>query len=122
MMQMRDWISGLIGLIVGALGLLSIMGILPFDLSRNVLIWIVAIAGLYLTINSIIEITNSNVMGTVSLIVAVIAVVVSLLPVLNSLGLFGAWAEFKWLSDIIYKILLIAEGIFLIIATFAMEL
>ena len=122
MMQMRDWISGLIGLIIGALGLLSIMGILPFDLSRNVLLWTAAIAALYLTINSIIEITNSNVVGTISLIVAVVALVISLLPVLNSIGLLGAWAEFKWLGDIIYKILLIAEGAFLMIATFAMEL
>ena len=122
MMQMRDWISGLVGLIIGGIGLLSVMKILPFDLSRNVLLWTAAIAALYLTINSIIEITNSNVMGTLSLIVALAALIISILPLLNSLGLFGAWAEFKWIGDIIYKILLIAEGAFLIIATFAMEL
>ena len=122
MMQMRDWVIGLIGLIFGAIGLLSLLGFLPFELSRSTLLWIASIAGLILFYSSIVEITNSNVVGTVSIIVALVVVIISFLPLLNSLGVFGSWAEFKWIGDIVYKIILVIEGAFLIIATFAMEL
>jgi len=122
MMQMRDWVIGLIGIIIGALGLLSLIGILPFELSRNALVWIAAISGIILLYAAIVEITNSNVMGTVSIIAAGIILIVSLLPALNSIGWLGDWASFSWISEVIYKIILIVEGIFLAIATFAMEL
>ena len=122
MMQARDWIIGLIGVIFGGMGVLSLIGYLPFELSRNVLVWISAVASLILFYAAVIEITNSNVMGTVSIIVAGIAFVVSVLPVLNGFGWLGAWASFGWLGDLIYKILLVIEGAFLLVATFAMEL
>ena len=121
-MQMRDWIVGVIGLAIDAIGVLSFLGYLPLELSRNVLIWISAIGGLLLLYASIIEITNSNIMGTVSIIVAGIILIVSVLPILNSFGWIGAWGSFSWLGDILYKIILAVEGIFLMIATFAMEL
>ena len=122
MMQMRDWAIGLIGLAIGALGVLSLIKILPFELSRTLMIWVAALAGIILLYASIVEITNSNIMGTVSLIAAGVILIISLLPLFNSFGWFGSWAEFKWLSDIIYKIALVIEGAFLMIATFAMEL
>ena len=123
MMQARDWIVGFAaGLMAGGIGLLSLLGYLPFELSRSVVLWIAAVFGLLLLYASIVEITNSNVMGTVSIIIAAVALVISLLPALNSIGWLGAWAEFKWIGDFIYRILLVVEGIFLVIATFAMEL
>ena len=122
MMQMRDWIMGAIGLVIGALGLLSLIKLLPFELSRSILIWIAALAGFILLYAAIIEITNSNIMGTVSLIVAGIALILSLLPALNSLGWLGSWAGFSWIGEILYKLILVIEGTFLMIATFAMEL
>ena len=122
MMQMRDWIMGAIGLVIGSLGLLSLIKLLPFELSRSILIWIAALAGFILLYAAIIEITNSNIMGTVSLIVAGIALILSLLPALNSLGWLGSWAGFSWIGEILYKLILVIEGAFLMIATFAMEL
>jgi len=122
MMQMRDWVIGLIGIIIGALGLLSLIGFLPFELSKSVLVWFAALAGFVLLYAAIIEITNSNVLGTVSIIVAGIVLIVSLLPALNSLGWLGSWAAFSWIGETIYKLVLIVEGVFLMIATFAMEL
>ncbi len=122
MMQLRDWVIGFIGLVIGALGLLSLINLLPFELSRNLMIWVVALSGIVLLYASIIEITNSNIMGTVSLIAAGVLLTISLLPLFNSFGWFSSWAEFKLLSDIIYKIALVIEGFFLMIATFAMEL
>ncbi len=122
MMQMRDWIIGVIGLIIGALGLLSLLKILPFELSRSTLIWIAAIGGIILLYAAIIEVTNSNVMGTVSIIAAGLALVFALLPALSSMGLLGSWAAFSWIGETIYKLVLVIEGIFLAVATFAMEL
>lgn len=122
MMQMRDWIIGAIGVVIGAIGLLSLIKILPFELSKTALVWIAAVAGFVLLYAAIVEITNSNVMGTVSIIIAGIVLVVSLLPALYSMGLLGSWAAFGWVSETIYKLVLIVEGIFLAIATFAMEL
>ena len=122
MMQMRDWIIGVIGLIIGALGLLSLLKILPFGLSRGALIWIAAIAGIILLYASIVEITNSNIVGTISIIAASLALIFSLLPALNGLGILGSWASFSWLGETVYKLILVAEGVFLAMATFAMEL
>ena len=122
MMQMRDWISGFIGLIIGGIGLLSLIGFSPYDFSRNVLIWLVALAGFYLVINAVIEITNSNIMGTVSLVIAFVALAVSVFPIFSGFGWLGAWAEFNLLGAAFYKIVMVVEGFFLMIATFAMEL
>ena len=122
-MQARDWIIGFVsGAIVGGIGLLSLIKFLPFEISKSVLIWIAAVGGLLLFYASIVEITNSNIMGTLSIIVSGIALVISILPALSSIGWLGSWAAFVWIGDTFYKLLLILEGIFLIIATFAMEL
>lgn len=117
MMQTRDWISGLFGIIVGALGLLPMLGYAIFldSLSVNVLRWIVVVAGAYLIWNSIIEITNSNIIGWYSFGAAVIAVILGLLPTLP-------WFVFELFDRTVYNIILIVEGVFLVIATFAMEL
>ena len=122
MMQMRDWVIGLIGAIIAALGILSLIKILPFELSRAILIWISAIGGFILLYAAIVEITNSNILGTFSLIAAAGVLILSFLPLLNSFGWLGSWAGFIWLGDIVYKIILAVEGVLLMIATFAMEL
>ena len=122
MMQMRDWTIGAIGVIVGALGLLSLLKILPFELSRSALVWIAAIAGIILAYAAIIEVTNSNIMGTVSIIAAGVILIFSLLPALSSMGILGSWAAFGWVGETVYKLALVFEGVFLAVATFAMEL
>ena len=122
MMQMRDWIIGLIGVVIGAIGLLSLLKILPFGLSRGALVWLAAIGGIVLLYAAIVEITNSNVMGTVSIIAAALALIFALLPALNSMGLLGNWAAFSWIGEMVYKLVLTVEGVFLAMATFAMEL
>jgi len=122
MMQMRDWIIGAIGIIIGALGLLSLLKILPFSLSRSSLVWVAAIGGIILLYAAIIEITNSNIMGTVSIIVAGLVLIISLLPALNGIGILGNWAAFSWVGETFYKLILVIEGAFLAMATFAMEL
>lgn len=124
MMQVRDWISGLIGAVIFLLGLLPLIG--KFESLNNLpvslLVWLVAGAGFYLMINSIIEITNSNIVGWWSFIVAGTVLLIGLLPLLHSFGIGPPWFEFKWLSRTAYNIIFVIEGFFLMIATFAMEL
>jgi len=123
-MQMRDWISGLVGAIIFLLGLMPMLGYLKFlnDISATLLTWIVAIAGLYLMVNSIIEITNSNIIGWWSFGIAIAVMLIGLFPILHGFGIGPSWFEFRWLSRTVYNIIFIIEGIFLMIATFAMEL
>lgn len=124
MMQMRDWISGAVGLVIFLLGLLPIIGKFEFlnNLPASLVTWIVAGAGLYLAVNSIIEITNSNVVGWWSFGVAAAVLVIGLFPLLHTFGIGPAWFEFKWISKTVYDVIFILEGFFLMIATFAMEL
>ena len=124
MMQARDWVSGLIGAVIFLLGLFPLLGKFEFlnNLPVSLLTWIVAGAGLYLAMNSIIEITNSNVVGWWSFIIAIVVLVIGLLPLLHGFGIRPAWFEFSWLNRTVYNIIFLLEGFFLMIATFAMEL
>ena len=124
MMQARDWISGVIGAVIFLLGLLPMIGKFTFlnNLPVSLLTWIVAGAGFYLMINSVIEITNSNVVGWWSFGVAITVLIIGLFPLLHSFGIGPAWFEFNWLNGAAYNIIFVVEGIFLMIATFAMEL
>ena len=124
MMQPRDWISGAVGAVVFLLGLLPLIGKFDFlnNLPVSLLTWIVAGAGLYLAVNSIIEITNSNIVGWWSFGIAIAVLIIGLFPLLHSFGIGPGWFEFNWLNRTAYNIIFIIEGIFLMIATFAMEL
>ena len=124
MMQPRDWISGLIGAVIFLLGLMPLIGNFDFlnNLPVTLLTWIVAGAGLYLAMNSIIEITNSNIVGWWSFGVAIAVLIIGLFPLLHSFGIGPSWFEFNWLNRSAYNIIFIIEGVFLMIATFAMDL
>lgn len=120
MMEAKDWISGLVGLLILCLGLFPLLnasGIGPewFDLSLPVklLSWVVVIGGFYLIINSFIEITNSNVVGWVSFFISAVITVLGVLQVLGKIA---------WISGIVFNIVFIIVGFFLIVATFAMEM
>ncbi len=120
MMEAKDWISGLVGLVIfclGALPLLNKYGIGPewfnFSLPVRLLSWIVVIGGFYLAINSFIEITNSNVVGWVSFFIAAVITVSGILQVLGKVTI---------IRGIVYNIIFIILGLFLMIATIAMEM
>ena len=124
MMQMCDWLSGAFGLVIFLLWLLPIIGKFDFlnSLPVSLLTWIVAGAGFWLAYSSIVEITNSNVVGWWSFGVAITVLVIGLFPLLHTFGVGPEWFAFKWLGRTVYNIIFIVEGFFLMIATFAMEL
>jgi len=130
MLTLKDWVSFLVGAVIGAFGLLPILNrvnigpswfaleFLPIALFS----YIVAGAGFYLMLESIIEITNSNAIGWISFLVAGIVLVIGLFPMLASFGIGPAWFSFPWLSPLVYHIIFVVEGLFLMIAMFAMEM
>ncbi|MFH1850309.1 MAG: hypothetical protein ABH879_09110 [archaeon] len=129
-METKDWISFLIGLVLtasGVLPLLNSFNIGPpiFALSFmpvQIFAYIAAGAGFYLMINSVIEISNSNAVGWISFLIALLILAAGALQVLNRFGIGMDWFALSWLSHTIYYVLFILEGTFLMIACFAMEL
>lgn len=133
MMEAKDFMSGFVGLVIFLLGLFPLLnrfGVGPdwFALKflpLTVISWVVAVAALYLVINSVIELTNSNAIGWMSVIVAVLALTIGVLPILAGFGVgpdFFKLEFLKGLGAVLYNIVFIAEGLFLMVAMFAMEM
>lgn len=131
-MEAKDFLSGIVGLIVFAIGLIPLLesfGVLKTNLTgiltsgpfMSTIPYVLAILGFYLAIESIIELTNSNHIGWLSFFVGVAVMLIGLLPALQAFGigpgLFGIT-----LPTLMYQIIFIIEGVFLMIAMFAMEL
>jgi len=132
MMEGKDFFSLIVGFIVLALGAvpllegmkvfnLGLTKILSGVLAANIAVYLVAGLGLYLAIESIIEITNSNSIGGFSLIIALLVTVLGLIPILSNFGILPFNLPFA-LSQMVFQIIFIIEGLFLIIAGFAMEM
>lgn len=130
MIDTKDWISFFVGLVLtvtGVLPLLHSFGMGPdwFELPwlpLEIFAYIVAIGGFYLMVNSVIEITNSNAIGWVSFIIAVVIMAAGILQVLSKHDLGMSWFALDFIKDTIYYVIFTIEGIFLMIATFAMNL
>jgi hypothetical protein len=129
MMEGRDWLSMFVGLILTAFGALPLLAmVIPsmapygkFTASASgIFVYVIAIMGFYLMVNSIIEITNSNSVGGFSFLLALVFFAVGVLQVLQS---YKVISFFKvTINPIVYYIAFVVEGIFLMIAAFAMEL
>jgi len=129
-MEPKDWLSFFVGMIVTALGLLPLLGKLGVGpgwfrmefLPIALLAYLVAAFGFYLLINSIIEITNSNTIGWTSFFIAVALFAAGVLQVLAKFRVGPDWFSLKFINETAYFIIFIIEGIFLMIACFAMEM
>jgi len=130
MFTTKDFISGIVGILLTFMGLfplLSSFGIGPewfalHFLPVQLFAYIVAGAGFFLAADSIREILNNNHIGIWSFGVAVIVLIIGLFPLLNSFGIGPEWFLFPWITQQIYYIIFIVEGVFLFIAAFAMEM
>ncbi len=132
MMEPKDWISGLVGLVVflaGLIPLLEYFNIISWGFSNflssgafiSATPYILAVLGFYLAIESIIELTNSNHIGWLSFFIGVAIMAVGILPALQAFGI-GPGLFGLELPTFVYHIIFIVEGLFLMIAMFAMEL
>jgi hypothetical protein len=130
MMETKDIMSGFVGLLLaaaGALPLLHGMGVGPKDFALSwfplqFASYIIAIMGLYLLWNSVIEITNSNAIGWWSFMFAGLVMVAGIFQVLHKMNVGPDYFEVKFLKDTLYHVVFLIEGLLLMIAMFAMEL
>jgi hypothetical protein len=132
MMEAKDWMSFLIGAVVAAFGALPILynqfKIGPAFLSFEnippvgIFAYVIAGIGLYLIINSFIEITNSNPIGWISFLIAILFLALGVLQVLARFGILPSMFTLEFIKPLYYQIIFVIEGIFLMIACFAMEM
>lgn len=131
MMEAKDWISFFVGLVIacaGAMPLLNNFGVGPAwfameFLPVSIFSYIVAGAGFYLMVNSVIEITNSNAVGWISFLIALLFLTVGLLQTLHNFNVLKAeFFALSFITPVIYYVIFTIEGVFLMIACFAMEL
>jgi hypothetical protein len=108
-------VLGIIILVIGILGTLTGLNILKFKLSLtiDILAWILAVGGIYLIIESI---TEFGARRGAALLVAFVVLAAALIPILSQLGIITF--SIPGFTLLIYHILLIVEGIFLIINAF----
>ncbi|MBD3209110.1 hypothetical protein GF367_01670 [Candidatus Woesearchaeota archaeon] len=117
-------ISLLVGILITALGIIPLLnrvGVLGFNLPEFILklvpavaIWIIPAAGFFLFIDAFDE---DDTIRTVTIIVAFLLIVLGIIQILNQFGVIGFGLP---LTDMVYYIAFVVEGLFLIIATFAM--
>jgi hypothetical protein len=128
-MSTRDWVSFFVGavlFVVGLIPLLKQFNILPFGLPGflsglmgSIFFWIIAIAGLYIIVDGLIE-PAGHMIHTVLLIAGFVFVLVGLIPILAQFGVIGFNIPFLK-NLIVYNIILVIEGIMLMSAGFTMR-
>ncbi len=124
MHSLRHWLSFLVGLLIFLLGLLPLMGkgnLIPFYDSAPILVlaFIVAFGGLYIIVDSFFEMTFHTMTGIVTMLVGFLVAVIGVIVVLTEHGILGFTIPF--LHAVIFYVLFILEGLFLMIAMFIMD-
>lgn len=120
-----DIVSGVLGIIIflsGVLLLLESLAVFSLGLSQAnwfivILPYLLAALGLYLGAESFIELSNAQWVGWFSLTVGVAILGVGVLEALRSFGI-----AIIVLPSIVFPVIFIIEGIFLIIAMYATRL
>lgn len=127
MFTVRSWINFFMGAIVMALGILPILNkfkIGPawfgFNVPISILAYVVAAAGLLLLWDAFEEIITAYSFGWITGLLGGIFVASGVLKVLSTMMKLPAFLQFTWISPIIYQIIFIIEGIFLLVAFFAL--
>lgn len=128
-MSARDWISFFVGLLLFAVGLIPLLnkfGVLPFGLPgfmtgliASIFFWIIAIAGLYIIIDGLIE-PAGHMIHTMLIVTGILFVLIGLVPILNQFGVIKF--DIPFLKDlIVYNIIITIEGLMLMSAGFTMR-
>ena len=128
-MSARDWISffaGLVLFVIGFIPLLSAWKVVSFALPgflsgfiASIFFWIIAIAGLYIIIDGIIE-PAGHALHTTLLVLGFLFVIIGLIPILAKFGVIGF--NIGFLANLmVYNIIITVEGIMLMSAGFTMR-
>jgi hypothetical protein len=128
-MSFRDWLSFFVGLILFAIGLIPLLssfkvikwGLPGFmtSLIGSIFFWIIAIAGIYIFIDGIIE-PKAEFLHLTLLLVGLLFVAVGLIPILHKFGVVGFGIPFLD-NMVVYNIIITIEGLLLMTAGFTMR-
>ena len=123
--EAKGWISALVGLVLlvfGAIPILSNFNLLPFklpvfmsSLPAQLLPFIIAVGAFWLIIDAFME---DGGIRAISLIIGVLILAVGVLTLLNRFKIIGFALPF--VTPLVYSVMFVVLGIFLIIAGFAM--
>jgi len=126
----RDTISFIVGLILAAFGIIPLLngfGVMSFNLPGfllnlpvSVLVWIIAVAGVYIVIDGVIE-PPMHIFHWALIVGGLILLVVGLIPILYGFGVIPFTVPFLGENLIVYQILIAVEGLFLAIAGLTMH-
>jgi hypothetical protein len=125
----RDTISFFVGLLVAAVGLLPLLerfGVIGFSVpfldqvSVQVFVWLVAVFGLYVLIDGIIE-PPMHSLHKILIVAGLVMFLIGLLPILKNFGVIGFGLPFIQGNLLLYQILLAIEGITLVIGGLTMH-
>ncbi len=122
MHSVRHWISFFVGAIIFALGLLPLIGKAPVFLDNvpgAVAMYIVAFGGLYIIVDSFFEFTFHSGVGISTLLIGLAVFALGLITILHSMGKITFGISF--LTPVVYQILFMLEGLFLMMACFIMD-
>jgi hypothetical protein len=115
----KYWLSLITGIVITALGGIPLLynwgwiGFdLPFPLESSILLWAVAVGGLFLIISSFLS-EEDNVMW-VSILVAFVLMVIAIIHILNTFEVIGFGVPFLTLT--VLRIMFVVEGLGLIVA------
>lgn len=128
-MSFRDWLSFFIGLILFAIGLIPLLssfkvikwGLPGFMTSMigSIFFWIIAVGGVYIFIDGIIE-PKAEFLHLALLLIGLVFVAVGLIPILNKFGTISFNIPFL-ANMVVYNIIITIEGLMLMTAGFTMR-
>lgn len=128
MHSVRHWTSFFVGVIIFLLGLLPLIGkgawLGPLITTwwGTVAAYIVAFGGLYIIVDSFFEFTFHSGIGVTTLLIGLLVFAMGLVTILHSMGVLAFKIPFMTPeSKIVYYILFMLEGLFLMLACFMMD-
>ncbi len=123
----KGWVALIVGLLVTAIGgipLASSLNLLPFSLPGfianlipAIAIWLIPAIALLLFIDS--AVWEEDFSRMISVLVALVFLVLGIIEILHKFSIISFGIPF--LTDTVYYIIFLLEGIFLILAAFWME-
>lgn len=126
----RDTISFIIGLVLAAFGIIPLLfnfNVIGFNLPGvllnlpiSVLVWVIAVVGLYIVIDGFIE-PPMHIFHWALIVGGLVLAVIGLIPILFSFGVIPFTVPFLGENLIVYQVLIAVEGLFLAIAGLTMH-
>lgn len=126
----RDTISFIAGLVLAAFGIIPLLGTfkvigfkLPaflLNLPTTVLVWVIAVAGLYIVIDGFIE-PPMHIFHWALIVGGIAMAIIGLIPILFTFKVIGFTVPFLGTNLVVYQVLIAVEGLFLAIAGLTMH-